>query len=226
MDYSLLMHPSSSLIISAFVDIYLPQNAKVLEVGSWAPPAQKKVRDSFVQVDEYVGLDIVEGPGVDLLASNPYSWHELFDYQFDAIVSAQVFEHNPFFWLTLLNMSLVLKPGGVMLIVAPSAGKVHRFPLDCWRFYPDASAAMASYACCDILDSGVLEETFPVGGARIWKDWFCVLQKPLHDSGANNSIREILNSHGNFPKSQVSRYKQSGELSLHLESIITARQAV
>lgn len=215
------MHPSSGAIVSAFADVYLQQNARVLEVGSWAPPAQKKVRDSFVEVNEYVGLDIVEGPGVDILASNPYLWHELFEYQFDAIVSAQVFEHNPFFWLTLLNMSLVLKPGGVMLIVAPSAGKVHRFPLDCWRFYPDASVAMAAYTRCDILDSDVLEESFPISGAQIWKDWFCVLQKPLHDFGANNSMREILNCHRNFPESQVSRFKQSGKISQYLKSVIT-----
>ena len=33
--------------------------------------------------------------------------------------------------------SRVLVPGGLACIIAPGAQGVHRFPVDCWRFYPD-----------------------------------------------------------------------------------------
>lgn len=35
-------------------------------------------------------------------------------------------------------MARILEPGGTMLVVAPSAGIVHRYPFDCWRYYPDS----------------------------------------------------------------------------------------
>ena len=219
------MHPSSSSIIGGFADIYLPPNARVLEVGSWSPPNQRRIRDLFPSVSDYVGLDIADGPGVDLVAKVPYLWHDQCGRQFDVVVSSSVFEHNPFFWLTILNMSLVLKPGGVMLIVAPSAGKVHRYPLDCWRFYPDAGVALAAYANCEVIDTGVLDEDFPKNGASLWKDWYCVLKKPNADTGANDLMREILNSHRQLIELNVKLVKPIGPLTLHMDSICKTKNA-
>jgi SAM-dependent methyltransferase len=180
----------------------------------------------FPSVTEYVGLDIADGPGVDLVAKVPYLWHDQCGGQFDVVISAQVFEHNPLFWLTILNMSLILKPGGVMLIVAPSAGQVHRHPLDCWRFYPDAGAALAAYACCEIIDTGVLKEDFPVKGASNWKDWYCVLKKPDVDSGVNDLMRQILISHSQIAELHVKPVTTVGPLTLHLNSMRKAKTAV
>ena len=220
------MHPSSAAIIDGFVHTYLPPNASVLEVGSWAASNQQKVRDSFPGASSYVGLDIVDGPGVDFVATNPYFWHTQFTSPFDVVISAQVFEHNPFFWLTVLNMSLVVKPGGFILIVAPSAGAVHRYPLDCWRFYPDAGAALAAYACCEIVDFGLLNKDFPWNGAGNWRDWYCVLKKPDVDSGANDLMRQILSSHQDFPGFNVAQSKLIGPLTTHLNSMRSTDNAL
>ena len=50
------------------------------------------------------------------------------------------------FWVSFLEMVRVLKPGGHLYINAPSNGGYHGFPLDHWRFYPDAGLALQDWA--------------------------------------------------------------------------------
>ena len=103
-----------------------------------------------------------------------------------------------------------------MLIVAPSAGKIHRYPFDCWRFYPDAGLALASYAHCDLDDSGILDEDFPKVGASLWRDWYVVLKKPLYDSGSDEIMRQILRSHNHDTVLPTENKERFGPLSKHL----------
>ena len=100
---------------------------------------------------KYSGLDLAAGPNVDIVVEDPYDW-PIADARFDAVVSGQVFEHIEFFWLSILEIRRVLKPGGLAFIVAPSRGPQHRHPVDCWRFYPDAHAAMAKWGGLELLE--------------------------------------------------------------------------
>jgi hypothetical protein len=93
----------------------------------------------------YIGVDMEEGNGVDQVLSDPYSYP--FDNEtFDAIVSTSCWEHDPMFWLTFLEGLRVLSPNGFMYINAPSSGAYHHFPLDYWRFYPDAGIGLEMWA--------------------------------------------------------------------------------
>ena len=94
----------------------------------------------------YVGLYMQAGRNVDNVAKNPVVYSEVEDESFDFIVSGQAFEHNPFFWVSFCEMARILKQGGVMLVIAPSAGRVHRHPFDCWRYYPDLWLALCAIA--------------------------------------------------------------------------------
>lgn len=205
------MHPSSYFIIKQFALTYTSADSNVLEVGSWGAPNQRSAREAFKHCASYVGLDLVNGPGVDLVAESSYHWCESLSKKFDVMFSAQVFEHNPFFWLTLLNMSLCLAPGGVILLVAPSSGNVHRYPLDCWRFYPDASSALAMYCGCDIVETGTLDESTQIGGAKQWKDWFVVLRKPQDYALVDQDSIRILNAHRRI-ESPVPVTKKNGPI--------------
>ena len=51
------------------------------------------------------------------------------------------FEHIEFFWLTRQEMMRTLKPGGTIILIAPSRGQEHSYPVDCWRFYPEGFRA-------------------------------------------------------------------------------------
>jgi SAM-dependent methyltransferase len=103
------------------VKTYFPEffgGAKVLEVGSWI--VNETVRVHF-QACDYVGVDVAEGPGVDLVGSG----HDinLPTGAFDIVISCECFEHNPHWLETFLNMARMLRPGGLFVFTCASTGR-------------------------------------------------------------------------------------------------------
>ena len=94
------------------------QNRAVLEVGSWI--ANETVRSFFHQC-RYVGADVAQGPGVDIVC--PGQELKFADEEFDVVVSAECFEHNPAWQATLRNMVRMLKPGGLCVITCATLGR-------------------------------------------------------------------------------------------------------
>ena len=126
----------------------------------------------------YLGLDADRAPNVDLTVKDPYHWSELADASFDVVVSGQAFEHIEWPWLTIMEIARVLKPAGLAAITAPSAGHVHRYPTDCWRYYPDGFPALAKYAGLSLIENDV-DFGYVFGESAVWGDAFAILQKPL-----------------------------------------------
>lgn len=127
-----------------FIENYLSENQKVLDVG--ACDHNGSYRELFEKFGhEYYGLDMIDSPNVDILVENPYDWSNIPDDSFDVVVSGQTFEHNEFFWVTMDQMTRVLKKEGLMCIVAPCCWKEHRYPVDCYRFFTDGMMALARY---------------------------------------------------------------------------------
>lgn len=190
------MHQASFLKVKAFVETYggsLPAAARVIEIGSHAYAAQDTYRPLFpAPAYDYVGLDIAPGPNVDLVASG-YVWSDLADSSFDVAVSGQTFEHNPFFWVTFCEMARIVKPGGFVVVVAPGAGHVHRFPYDCWRFYPDAWRALCTLSGLALVESYFERDTIAglvEGGS--WRDSAVIARKPAMDAAARKSFDDRL----------------------------------
>jgi SAM-dependent methyltransferase len=139
------MHSSSLQHVRQLVDRHLTDQPtlNVIDIGSYDVNGSYKSmfdRDGWT----YTGVDLTAGPNVDVVLSSPYRL-PFASYSVDVIVSGQAFEHVEFFWLTWLEMARVLKPGGVIFLLAPSRGPEHRYPQDCWRFYPDGYRALAAY---------------------------------------------------------------------------------
>lgn len=101
----------------------------------------------------YTGIDLAPGANVDHVLESPYRI-PLASNSLDVFISGQAFEHVEFFWLTWLEMARVVKPRGLIFLIAPSRGPEHRYPVDCWRFYPDACVALAKYAALELLEAG------------------------------------------------------------------------
>lgn len=99
----------------------------------------------------YLAADLQAGPGVDIVLDDPYKI-PLPDGSVDIVLSGQMLEHCEFFWLAFAEMVRVLKPDGLLLLIAPSAGPIHRYPVDCYRFYPDAFHALAKHAGVHAID--------------------------------------------------------------------------
>ena len=127
----------------------------------------------------YTGIDLAPGKNVDIVLADPYDWSGIRSESVDVVVSGQAFEHIEFFWLTMLEISRVLKPQGLCCIAAPSGGYEHRFPVDCWRFYSDGMRALASFARLDVLEATTewTPDDYP-DGSQVWKDSVLIASKP------------------------------------------------
>jgi SAM-dependent methyltransferase len=122
----------------------------------------------------YVGVDMAAGPGVDVVLSDPYVLP--FDTgSIDVVVSSSCFEHAEFFWLTLLEIMRVLAPNGLAYLNMPSNGEFHRYPVDCWRFYPDSGQAMVRWARRQGYGTVLLESFIGDQVGDQWNDFVCVL---------------------------------------------------
>ncbi len=126
----------------------------------------------------YTGLDLETGPNVDIALDSPYSW-PLDDASFDVVVSGQALEHVEFVWLTVEEISRILKPGGLCCLIAPSGGPEHRYPVDCWRIYPDGMRALAKFAGLDVIEAfSQWDKELHPDMNPIWKDTVLIARKP------------------------------------------------
>ena len=85
------MHKSSMLRMKWFVDNYAlkinNEKIKILDVGSYDINGSYKqlfVNENF----EYIGIDMEEGPNVDIALKNPYDWSEIETDSFDIVISS------------------------------------------------------------------------------------------------------------------------------------------
>ncbi|MBQ3402682.1 MAG: class I SAM-dependent methyltransferase [Synergistaceae bacterium] len=104
---------------------------------------------------EYIGLDIEAGPNVDVVMNEPYKWDNLEDESFDFVISANAFEHIEFPWLTIKEIYRKLKQGGFACIHAPLSIPEHRYPVDCYRYYPDGFRALGKWGGFQVISATV-----------------------------------------------------------------------
>jgi hypothetical protein len=149
------MHDSSLRNMRRFFDNYLEKGDCVLDVGSKKYLDHSTYRDILPPIRnvKYTGLDIEDGENVDIIVNDIYHWSDISDRTYDLVISGQTFEHISFFWMTFQEMVRITKLRGKICVIAPSKGGIHRYPIDCWRFYPDGMKALASYANVELLES-------------------------------------------------------------------------
>ena len=171
------MHLSSLEHMQDLANRYLvnASSVKILDIGSY------DVNGSYKPIFDhsnhsYLGVDLADGPNVDIVLKSPYQF-PLAKNSFDVVISGQAFEHIEFFWLTWLEMLRVLKPGGLVFLIAPSRGPEHRYPQDCWRFYPDGFRALAKFGNCELLEITTDWEPHADPGSSSWGDTVGVFKK-------------------------------------------------
>ncbi len=103
------------------VKTHLPaffNKGRVLEVGRL--DINGSVRSMF-QTPDYIGVDVGEGPGVDEVCQG-----QLVGYPtetFDAAISCECLEHNPYWVETVSNMFRMAKAGGLVVISCATTGR-------------------------------------------------------------------------------------------------------
>lgn len=79
----------------------------------------------------------------------------------------------------MLEISRVLKDDGICCIIAPSSGNEHKYPVDCWRFYPDGFKSLTKYTGLNKLQVYTQwdKENYPDYNP-VWKDSVLICKKP------------------------------------------------
>lgn len=195
------MHETAMRNCQSFFDAYAPsfsarQHVKVIEIGS--QDVNGTLRDTCPKNFEYIGVDFQDAKGVDLVLKDPY----LLPFEndsVDVVLSSSCFEHSEMFWLVFLEIMRVLKPNGLFYLNVPSTGSFHRFPVDCWRFYPDSGKALASWANKNDVATAMLESY--TQKSRDWQDYVAIFLKD--ESLAKEFPHRILDSKKDFENGQL-----------------------
>lgn len=200
------MHKSAYEAMKAeFEKFFEPQKHRhVVDIGSRAVSGHTMTHRSIIEPYNlnYLGVDVVAGPNVDAVMKEAYRL-PVKSESADIIFCGQVFEHIPYFWVTFLEMARILKPGGIVLLTAPSRGHRHSPPTDCWRFYPDGMLALAKFSDLELLythtdfpkktEDGTKLDYATITDYRYWGDTIGVFRKsPTYKKWSIALMRELL----------------------------------
>ena len=113
----------------------------ILEIGSKIHPqyTQYSPRSFHSKHINYLGIDIETGEGVDKVVDfskagivETLGWEN----KFNTIHCHCVLEHVPDIFTLAKNIEKALNLSGFLFITIPFAWKIHRIPVDMWRFTP------------------------------------------------------------------------------------------
>lgn len=117
------------------------QNLSVLEIGSLDINGSiKKTFEPFSS--EYVGIDVQEGPGVDIVSPGESYWAP---EKFDVIVTCETFEHTDK-WQEIIKQSWInLKHDGIFIATMAGEGRpphsaLDEKPIREWEYYANVGA--------------------------------------------------------------------------------------
>lgn len=193
------MHKTAEQNAKRFFKTYVANESKnFLEIGSYL--SSFNIRSLSPENSNYVGVDLNSGPGVDVVLDDPYILP--FDNNsFDYVISSSCFEHSEFFWLLFLEIIRVLKPTGLFYLNAPSNGDFHRYPVDCWRFFPDSGNAMSKWAIKNGYNTAVVEQYTSDKESDIWSDYVSIFIKDVSNIHLYNN--RILNDFKNYTNGSI-----------------------
>lgn len=195
------MHKTAENNAKRFFDNYIyniNESCKILEIGSYI--GGFNIRSLSPKPANYIGVDLGPGPGVDIVLEDQYVL-PFEDNSIDYVISSSCFEHSEFFWLNFLEIIRVLKPDGLFYLNAPSNGDFHRFPVDCWRFFPDSGKALSNWGKRNGYDCEVIETYTSDKENDIWSDYVCVFIKDTQY--INNYPNRILNNFNNYTNGSI-----------------------
>lgn len=172
------MHPTAMRHGGLFFQAYATKLPSAVVVDIGAQDVNGSLREVCPSNCRYIGVDFVAAKGVDVVLQDPYKL-PFEDASVDIVISSSCFEHSEMFWVLFLEILRVLRPSGLFYLNVPSNGSIHRYPVDCWRFYPDSGNALVTWAKQNKYPSVLLESfTGRQGNSGYgWNDYVAVFLK-------------------------------------------------
>ena len=160
--------------IKAFVKLCaetLPIFEPIYEFGSLQVPGQERFADlrPFFQDKEYIGADIREGPGVDVIL-------DLHDIGLPAesvgtVLILDTLEHVEFPRKSIQNLHEILKPHGILIMSSVMNFPIHDYPHDYWRFTPQGFKSLMNHFPFSFVESlGIPEFPHTVVGLAFMEE--------------------------------------------------------
>ncbi len=126
-------------LIRDFVQICsqtLPISGPIYEFGSYQVQGAFGDLRPFFPNKQYVGTDMREGPGVDLVV-------DIHDINLPSesagtVIAVETLEHVEYPRKAMEGIYKVLKPQGLAIISSAMNLNIHDYPYDYWRFTPEA----------------------------------------------------------------------------------------
>jgi len=173
------MHDTAQQNAMRFIETYIEGKDKnLLDIGSCNyQEGAFTFKEGLKGKDiTYIGADFANGNNVDIVLESdillPFG-----DNSIDYVVSSSCFEHCELFWAVYIEIMRVLKPDGLFYLNAPSNGVFHRYPQDCWRFYPDSGKALIRWGKMYKYRNILLESYTSEKVNDIWEDYVAVFLK-------------------------------------------------
>ena len=168
------MHDTAYQIGRRFIEAYCSlQHTQIVEIGSLN--VNGSLHDFKPKNVKYLGVDFESGSGVDVV-SIPGEPIPVDDKSADCVIASSVFEHDAAFWSTFLELCRITRHGGYIYINAPSNGTIHRYPEDCWRFYPDAGIALERWGRSKSFDIQLIESFTCDRQDDHWNDFVAIFR--------------------------------------------------
>lgn len=138
----------------------LPIHEPIYEFGSLQVPGQEGFADlrPIFHNKKYVGADIQEGPGVDVIL-NLHSI-DLPSESVGSVLVLDTLEHVAFPQQAIKEIYRILNKNGILIITSGMKMPIHNYPYDYWRFTPDGfKILLESFASSFVDFAG--EDDFP-----------------------------------------------------------------
>jgi SAM-dependent methyltransferase len=121
---------------------------RVIEIGSYDVNGSLRPFVQSLNPAEYIGVDVEEGYGVDIVCDAGAVRDKFGDDSFDVVISTELMEHILDWRKVISDMKRICRPGGVILITTRSFGfAYHGWPYDFWRFeVPDMEQIFSDFS--------------------------------------------------------------------------------
>lgn len=146
------MHAGILNFVDASLEHLNIAGKRVIEVGSYDFNGTVRPLVMAKQPETYIGVDILEGSGVDVVCDAAELVDRFGENAFDFVLTTEMVEHARDWRAAISHMKRVLKPGGYLILTTRSIGYMyHGYPYDFWRYQiEDMRGIFDDFEICEL----------------------------------------------------------------------------
>jgi SAM-dependent methyltransferase len=111
------------------------EGKRVIEIGSCDINGSLRPLMESYNPAKYIGIDLVQGPCVDIVCSIRDVVDRFGEESFDVVISNEMLEHIKDWRMAIHNIKSICRKGGIILLTTRSRGvQYHGHPYDFWRY--------------------------------------------------------------------------------------------